>query len=293
MIIQEIGGNQMGTRRADFAGSWYPGTKRECINTIEDYMSDVRIPKEEYTGLGGIVPHAGWYFSGKTALTVYSAINLKITPDLIFLFGMHLGEDSRDHIFIDDGVETPLGELKVNREASEMLSRSFDFVEEDASHYSRSENTLELQFPLIKYTFPDTSLVIIGSAPTSRAIEIGEKAAAISKELGLSACFIGSTDLTHYGPNYYFTPEGTGKESVQWVKEVNDKKIIDAFLHAVPGEVISEALSSRNACCPGAAGAAIAGASRLGAAGGILVRYTTSYDIHPDMSFVGYAGVVY
>jgi AmmeMemoRadiSam system protein B len=292
MIFQEKGGNQMGTRRTDFAGSWYPGTKRECINTIEDIMSEVRIPEGAYTGLGGIVPHAGWYFSGKTALTVYSAINRKIKPDLIFLFGMHLPEDSRDHIFIDDSVETPLGNLKINREASEMLSGSFSFIEENASHYSR-DNTLELQFPLIKYTFPDTLVVIIGSAPTSRAFEIGEKAASIAKKLGLSACFIGSTDLTHYGPNYYFTPEGTGKKSVQWVKEVNDKRIIDAFLRAEPVEVINEALASRNACCPGAAGAAIAGAGKSGAGRGTLTHYTTSYDIHPDQSFVGYAGVVY
>ncbi len=282
----------MGTRRADFAGSWYPGTKRECINTIEDYMSEVRIPEEEYTGFGGIVPHAGWCFSGKTALTVFNAINRKIKPDLIFLFGMHLPEGSRDYIFIDDSVETPLGNLKVNREASEMLSGSFNFIEENASHYS-SENTLELQFPLIKYTFPDTSIVVIGAAPTYRAFEIGEKAVSISKKLGLSACFIGSTDLTHYGPNYGFTPEGTGKKSVQWVKEVNDKRIINAFLRAEPGEVIKEALSSRNACCPGAAAAAIAGAGRSGAGRGTLAHYTTSYDIHPDQSFVGYAGVVY
>ncbi|HEB31733.1 MAG TPA: AmmeMemoRadiSam system protein B [Spirochaetes bacterium] len=282
----------MGTRKADFAGSWYPGTKRECINTIEDYMSKVRNPEGEYTGFGGIVPHAGWYFSGKTALTVFSAINRKIKPDLIFLFGMHLPEGSGDFIFIDDSVETPLGNLEVNREASEMLSGSFNFTEENASHYS-SDNTLELQFPLIKYIFPDTSVVVIGVAPTYRAFEIGEKAVSIAERLGLSASFIGSTDLTHYGPNYGFTPEGTGKKSVQWVKEVNDKRIIDAFLRAEPGEVIKEALSSRNACCPGAAGAAIAGAGKSGAVRGTLAHYTTSYDIHPDQSFVGYAGVVY
>ena len=292
MILQKTARDYMGTRKADFAGSWYPGTHRECINTIEDYIRDVRVPEEEYTGFGGIVPHAGWYFSGKTALTVLSAIKSKIKPDLIFLFGMHLPEGSRNYIFIDESVETPLGNLEVNREVSELLTGSFDFIEENASRYTR-DNTLELQFPLIKYTFPDTSVVLIGAAPTHFAFAIGEKAASITKELGLTACFIGSTDLTHYGPDYGFTPEGTGKKSVQWVKEVNDKRIIKAFLSAGSGEVIKEALSSRNACCPGAAAAAIAGAGCSGAGRGTLAHYTTSYDIHPDRSFVGYAGVVY
>jgi AmmeMemoRadiSam system protein B len=282
----------MGTRNADFAGTWYPGSRRECLSTIEEYAGEVRIPDDEYTGSGGIVPHAGWYFSGKTALSVYSAINRRKKPDIIFLFGMHLPESSGDYIFIDDGVDTPLGTLQVHRRASEILAGSFSFVKENASYYSR-DNTIELQFPFIKYQFPDASVVVIGAAPTDRAIKIGEKAARIAKELGLDACFIGSTDLTHYGPNYGFTPMGTGKKSVQWVKDVNDKRIIDAFVRAEPQHVIKEALASHNACCPGAAGAAIAGVNGSGVKSGTLANYTTSYDIHPDLSFVGYAGVVY
>ena len=53
------------------------------------------------------------------------------------------------------------------------------------------------------------------------------------------------------------------------------------------------ALSSHNACCPGAAAAAIAAIRRGGVERGFLVDYTTSYDRHPDSSFVGYAGVIY
>jgi AmmeMemoRadiSam system protein B len=57
--------------------------------------------------------------------------------------------------------------------------------------------------------------------------------------------------------------------------------------------VIEEALKNYNACCSGAAGAAIAAAKELGADRGVKITYSTSYDIRPDSSFVGYAGVVF
>ncbi|MBN2323714.1 MAG: AmmeMemoRadiSam system protein B, partial [Spirochaetes bacterium] len=48
-----------------------------------------------------------------------------------------------------------------------------------------------------------------------------------------------------------------------------------------------------NACCPGAVCAAIGAVKAGGVKKGVLVTYTTSYDVRPDSSFVGYAGVVY
>jgi len=292
--------NAMPVRSMDFAGTWYPGRKDECIGTIEDFQKGLPSVSEQ-GGLsvyfGGIVPHAGWYFSGSTANAVFNTIHRRAVqdkrmPKLFFLFGMHLHAGSPNYIFIDEGFETPLGILKIHDEVLQRLSDAFDFIREDTYHYS-PDNTIELQLPFIKYYFPDARVVTAGIAPNRTSIEIGEKAAELSDELGIDACFIGSTDLTHYGPNYGFTKHGTGKKSIQWVKEENDKRIIDAFISADPINVIEEALVSHNACCPGAAAAAIAGAKKRGAQSGTLVQYTTSYDKHPDSSFVGYAGVVY
>ena len=43
---------------------------------------------------------------------------------------------------------------------------------------------------------------------------------------------IGSTDLTHYGPKYGFTPEGAGLSGIEWAKEANDKSFIDLAKHS-------------------------------------------------------------
>ncbi len=290
----------MPVRSMDFAGTWYPGRRDECIGTIEDFQKNLSPGAEDagsWAYIGGIVPHAGWYFSGSTANAVFStihrrAVRSKRMPKLFFLFGMHLHAGSPNYIFIDEGFETPLGVLKVHDAISQKLADAFDFIREDAHNYS-PDNTIELQLPFIKYYFPDARVVAAGIAPNRTAVQIGGKAAMLADELGTEVCFIGSTDLTHYGPNYGFTKHGTGNKSVAWVKEENDRRIIDAFISADPIHVIEEALVSHNACCPGAAAAAIAGAKQLEAQSGTLVQYTTSYDKHPNSSFVGYAGVVY
>lgn len=283
----------MGIRQPDFSGTWYPGTKDECIKSIKAYRNSLKpIPEEDYRGKGGIVPHAGWYFSGKTACSVYNGIRNKNNPDVFIIFGMHLPEYGSNYIFLDEGIETPVGIIVVNTLITERISKYFNFIIEDARHYTH-DNTIELQLPFIKYLFPNATIVTMGVSPSDKAMEIGEKAALITQELGINACYIGSTDLTHYGPNYGFTSKGIGDKSVKWVKEVNDKKIVDAFTRADSSGVLREALNSQNACCPGAASAAIAAVRKIGINRGVLLDYTTSYDIHPDSSFVGYAGVVY
>jgi AmmeMemoRadiSam system protein B len=116
--------------------------------------------------------------------------------------------------------------------------------------------------------------------------------AAVAKELKVSIMFFGSTDLTHYGPNYGFSPQGYGPEAVKWVKEVNDKKFIDAALKLDGAGMLKIAAQDQSACSAGGAVAAVAAAKADGAHQAALVDYYTSYDIMPGDSFVGYAGIV-
>ncbi|MGD9326044.1 MAG: AmmeMemoRadiSam system protein B, partial [Desulfobacterales bacterium] len=60
-----------------------------------------------------------------------------------------------------------------------------------------------------------------------------------------------------------------------------------------PEKIITEARSSQNACCAGAAATAIETAKLLGADRADELAYTTSYDKSPGDSFVGYVGIVF
>ena len=288
----------MGIKRADFAGTWYPGSRKECLKSMESFARTGYATDKEYSGAGGIVPHAGWRFSGLTAYSVFASIQMRESPELFFIFGRHLPPRGANVVFLDDGFETPLGVLPVHKEACERLCEASSLKRENAASCTR-DNTVELQLPFIKHLFPDSKVVALAVCADERAVDIGEKCAGIAEELGVQACFIGSTDLTHYGPNYDFMPKGTGAGAVRWVKEENDRRIVEALLSGDPRRVLSEAEGSRNACCPGGAAAALAairetaGIRSKGPAEGALVHYTTSYDIHPDASFVGYTGIVY
>ncbi len=83
--------------------------------------------------------------------------------------------------------------------------------------------------------------------------------------MGRKTIVIGSTDLTHYGYNYAFTPKGVGPEAVEWVKRENDKRIVDLMDRMDEEGVISDAAKNHNACCAGAAASAIVAAKVLGA----------------------------
>ena len=129
--------------------------------------------------------------------------------------------------------------------------------------------------------------------PVKDSIRIGERVAEMAEDMGRKIYVLGSTDLTHYGYNYGYTPKGVGKEAVDWVKNENDKKVVDLMLDMEPEGIIQESSKNNNACCSGAAATAIAAIKKLGAVKGEKLIYTTSYDIRPNSSFVGYVGIVY
>ena len=87
--------------------------------------------------------------------------------------------------------------------------------------------------------------------------------------------------------------KGIGPASVKWVKEENDKGFVDRALKMDADGLLKHAIENDSACSAGAAVSALTTCKALGAEKGILLDYYTSYDIMPDDSFVGYAGIIY
>jgi AmmeMemoRadiSam system protein B len=287
------GGGAMDIRKSVFSGSWYPGSAKQCEKEIQSFLA----PKEEIFGddnrlVGGIVPHAGWFFSGQIACNVIHALCEEAPPDAFVIFGMHLHPHSVNYIMNAGAWETPFGELEISRAIADELVQNFSFEIETPNRYTQ-DNTIELQLPFIKYFFKNVKIVPIGVPPAKIAMEIGAATAKIAKKLGLRIKVLGSTDLTHYGHNYGFTPKGVGKKALDWVRDQNDRELIDAILALDATQVIQLALKQKNACCSGAVAAAITTAKALGAQQAKEVAYATSYDKSPGDSFVGYSGIVF
>ena len=90
----------------------------------------------------------------------------------------------------------------------------------------------------------------------------------------VSILAFGSTDLTHYGPNYGFAPKGDGAEALKWVKEVNDKHFIDQALKLDGPGMLQAASQDQSACSAGGAVAAVAVATGEGARRALLTTTT-------------------
>lgn len=283
----------MSARKAVFAGSWYPASAGACAKEIDAFSKVYDLGSLSIrNAVGGIVPHAGWYFSGAIACNVIRCLAKSPPPDVIVLFGMHLSPDAPNYIMAQGAWETPFGDIAVEERVAAELIRRFDFALETARDYQR-DNTIELQLPFIKYFFENAKIVPIGAPPRATSIEIGQAVAEISTALGIKIRAIGSTDLTHYGFNYGFSPRGSGPAALEWVREENDKRVIDAMLALDGQRVISEGLSRQNACCAGAAAAALSAGRALGADQPEVLAYASSHDKSPGDSFVGYAGIVF
>ena len=266
---------------------WYPGSKSECLRQIEQMTAGVQPLPPGVKVLGGIVPHAGWYFSGKLAARVFYLAAKVTQPQVVAVFGGHLGGNSPPLLVTDDAWETPLGNVTLAAEFYEPLRKRLTLKEEYPG-----DNTIEIQLPMVKHFFPNSKVLALRAPHAKDALVLGETVAAIAGELKLSLLAFGSTDLTHYGPNYGWAPKGYGPDAVKWVKEVNDKKFVDLALKMDGPGLLQAAAQDQSACSAGGAVAAIAAAKKLGAAKANLVDYYTSYDVMPGDSFVGYAGIV-
>ncbi len=283
----------MKVRKAVFAGSWYPGAPDACEKQIQEFLEEAPpLPDEGQPPVGGIVPHAGWYFSGAIACSVIASLRVGDPPDVFALFGKHLPPHGPNSILAEGAWETPFGPIEIQTDLAEKLIDRFPF-EVESPNQTVQDNTIELQLPFLKYFFPNAKLVPMGAPPAMTSLSLGKAVADIATEAGLKIKVVGSTDLTHYGVNYGFEPKGRGREAVDWVRFENDRKVIEAMLAMDPETVIRQAMDNHNACCGGAAAAALAAGKALGATAAESVAYATSYEKNPGDSFVGYVGIVF
>ena len=282
----------MDLRPAVFAGSWYPETAAACEKEIKRFLSvGIRKPDHPQAWDVGIVPHAGWYYSGQIACNVIQWLSDPSPVDLVVLFGMHLHPGSANCLMPRGAWETPLGSLPVAEDLADDLIERFDFEQETHRRFAQ-DNTVELQLPFVKYLLDPGQILAIGVAPNPRSLEIGQAVADWAREKCRRLKVIGSTDLTHYGRNYGFTSHGSSFSAVDWVRRENDRKVIEAMLAMDPDQIMVEGIRNQNACCSGAAAAAVEAARRMGATRSKEVAYATSYDKSPGDSFVGYVGLV-
>ena len=298
-------------------GRFYPGTPKDCKHSAIGLFESVALPPDlPARCFGGLVPHAGWSFSGRLAAMTLKALlgDCEGTPDsdgqnkTVVLFGAdHTGVVQMGEVFDTGCWETPVGNIAIDESLGAGLLNSTTcsglLRSNPAAH--AQEHSLEVQLPLIATLAPGTKILPIAVPPNGSAANIGRTVGATRKEYkhARNVVIVGSTDLTHHGGHFgYFSGSGRsecrGLQSEVFARK-NDRRILDLIEAMDCDAIVPEATRNHNACGAGAIAATMGAVGQLGATKAKILGYTNSYEImhgnseSADDATVGYASVVF
>ncbi|MGA2592776.1 MAG: AmmeMemoRadiSam system protein B [Bryobacteraceae bacterium] len=189
-----------------YGGTWYPGRRPE----LERLLDELFEASSQRTGpylcenpVGFVVPHAGLQYSGVVAAAAYRHICQHKSRRAVILGFTHRGGPAGISIPNVDAYRTPLGEVRVDRQAMERLAsrQPFQFVAEDRI----CDHSVEIQLPLLQRAASNTQVVplFVGS------LEAAERHCAadmLGSLCGPETVFLVSSDLTHYGRAFGYEP---------------------------------------------------------------------------------------
>jgi AmmeMemoRadiSam system protein B len=241
-----------------------------------------------------VVPHAGWFFSGKLAARTLEAAGSVLGPDgpeTVVVLGGHLAPGAPCVCYAEDLWETPLDPAELlPGTARELEGLTGGKVRFRTWQGPTDDNTVEVELPLVRHYFPRARVLALRAAPDAGAMAL---AAGLLKALaGKRVLAVASTDLTHYGAAYGFAPAGPGAAGERF-REKNDLAFVDAALARDPETMLELGNGNRAACSAGAAAACAWLASELGAKARLIDYYSSSDILPGGEQSVGYAGIVY
>ncbi len=290
----------MKTRKMVYSDRFYP-CGSECTAELKDMFSKVEAKSIEGKVVAGIVPHAGWVFSGQLAADVFEAVAQSYpNVETFVIFGASHSYMSLNPVVCEHSEwETPLGLIEVNTALAQTLMHKVDGLEAD-NYPHNCEHSIEVNVPFIKFRFPQASIVPILMPPVPSIIAVSRRIAQVlAAQKNEKIVCIASSDLTHYGTDYGFTPAGLGAKGCNWAKEVNDKSIINAILAMDCEQTLNRGLEDASACGPAAIAAVICAAKEFAATKATLLSHKHSSEIMKDKfnrpagSSVGYAGIIF
>ncbi len=293
-------------REPEFAGRFYAdgadacrAAVASCLRRATESVTDGAAVTDAERVIGCIVPHAGWAYSGAVAARALNEIAKRTHPDVLVIFGaVHVPRVTCASVFERGAWETPLGLIQIEERLADRLLGQNGLLRSDA-HAHEHEHSIEVEVPLIQMSLPQTRIVPIMVPADANAAPLGRAIGRTCRAYGVRVAFVGSTDLTHYGPSFGFTPRGVGPDGLRWADEVNDRRMI-ALMQAMEGEkAVDESRANQNACGAGAIAATIEACRALGAKRATLLEHTTSERVRPAQGdevardAVGYAALTF
>jgi len=238
-------------RRANFAGSWYEGSKDVLTNYLNLWISKTKLSLEKNNLLKGVVvPHAGYSFSGPTAAWSYSQINPE-NYDRVFLLGpCHKIYLTGCALSSCTSLETPLGNIAVDTNIIQELSKDKNFVQVKKKD-EENEHSLEMQLPYIKLVFGERNFkivpIMVGNLNESAEEYFGQ---IFSKYLEDERnLFVISSDFCHWGNNFDYTYYNSNDGEIFQSIEKLDKRGIELIENQSPESFQGYLKETENTIC--------------------------------------------
>lgn len=241
---------------------------------------------------GVVSPHAGYQFSGSAQAWSYKEIAESRFPSCFIIIGPnHTGLGTGSVLTTLADWETPFGLVKSDKGFAREIKAKCDFVRDDYGAHA-SEHSIEVQLPFLQFINKDKlrEIKIVPLIVSDYDLDIcrvlGDTIADISEDI----CVIASSDFTHYGPNYGYTPFTHNKKegmynlddgAIKFIKKMGTKAFLD-YVNKQKATI----------CGAGAIAVCMEVMRNLGVKKGQLLNYYTSGDVINDYTnSVGYAAI--
>ena len=260
-------------RKPVVSGKFYPAEKAELIEEIKGFVK--KNPNNKV--IAGIVPHAGYTFSGKCAGKVYGL--LPEAQTYVMAGTNHTGLGKEISISLED-FETPLGIVKNDMQLGKEILQELGLQEDSQAH--KYEHSIEVQLPFLQQSQKDFKIVPIILADYN--LEICKKLAKAifksSRKLKRKVILLASSDFTHSGPSYgAMIDMKIDKDAINKILKLDSKGFLDIA-------------NKTTICGAGAICTVIEFSKFKGAKKAELINYYDSSSVFPSADKVGYAGII-
>lgn len=188
------------------AGSFYTNDAEALRIRIETLLTKARTHVGARSSRALVVPHAGYDYSGPTAALAFAALPREGVRRVILLGTSH-------HFAFAGGAlpgpeitafDTPLGAIPLDLKAIKKLRGHRLFAGPVKAH--GPEHSLEVELPFLQVVAPEAKLVPIAVGGNTDLAACYEMAEALSSLLDQGTVVIASSDFTHHGPRYGWSP---------------------------------------------------------------------------------------
>ena len=202
------------------AGTWYPGSERE-IRAMADAWEASAATAAEVAAVAPpkpnmlLLPHAGWAYSGETA---WRAVRLARGAEfrrVVVLAPSHRAWIENRLVAPEAGaVSTPLGEIAIDRDWLDRLALVAPVARDDKIH--RAEHSAQIEYPLLQLALKPGFQIVPLVMGSFGADQMAMCARALARLVDSETLLVISSDFTHYGDDFDYTPYGTsGGEDVR------------------------------------------------------------------------------